>query len=212
VFRVVFVGSRGGRLAALARLCYTHLRSRARCLAICQFIVRDDQGASHMVIERSRSIWCCALPGRLGIEQLRDDDNPFVEGFPHRHHAFLTAVLAFIGSCSDGSVFRRCRDQGIILDMLQQMSWWEPMAAQSRSAGELSTDWDLSWQVLPLMFGAPNPRGAALNILAWPIRGPRHLAGVRLLATSRRLFHGVGTLSQTLGTTAWRSPLGCSRD
>jgi len=139
------------------------------------------------------------------FEQLRDDDNPFVEGlFLIAIIGFLTAVLAFIGQLVGWlSVPPVDEIKAIILDMLQQMSWWGPMAANPEALASFQQSWDLGWQVLPLMFGAPNPRGAALNILAWPIAGLVTWLAYGLLAhLFARLFRGVGTLSQTLGTTA----------
>jgi hypothetical protein len=136
---------------------------------------------------------------------MRDDDNPFVEGlFLIVIIAFLTALLAFIGQLLGWlSVPPIGEIKAIILDMLQQMSWWGQLSANPEALASFQRNWDLGWQILPPLFGAPDPRGAAFNILVWPIFGIVAWLVYGVLAhLFARLFHGVGTLSQTLGTTA----------
>jgi hypothetical protein len=139
------------------------------------------------------------------FEQLRDDDNPFVEGlFLVVILAILTAVLVFIGQLLGWlSVPRLDEIKTIILNMLQQMSWWGAMSSNPEALAGFQRSWDLGWQIFPTLFGAPDPRRAALDILAWPVLGiVAWLVYGALAHLFARLFHGVGTLNQTLGTTA----------
>ncbi len=139
------------------------------------------------------------------FDQMRDDDNPFVEGlFLIVIIAFLTALLALVGQWLAWlSVPPLGEIKAIILDALQQMSWWGPMSANPQALTGFQRSWDMAWQVFPPLFGAPDPRGAAYNILAWPISGIVVWLVYGVLAhLFARLFHGAGTLSQTLGTTA----------
>jgi hypothetical protein len=87
--------------------------------------------------------------------------------------------------------------------MLEQMPWWQGMAANPEALQGFQQAWDGAWRILPSLFGAPDPRGAVANILVWPIVGIVSWLVYGLLSHFfARLFHGVGTLSQTLGTTA----------
>ena len=76
--------------------------------------------------------------------------------------AFITALLAFVGQLLGWLSVPHVGDiKAIILNMLQQMSWWGPMSANPEALASFQRSWDLGWQVLPSLFGAPDPRGAA---------------------------------------------------
>ena len=136
---------------------------------------------------------------------MRDDDNPFVEG------AFLvvilgafTALLSLVGQlvawASTPSI-SAIRD--IILSVYQQQPWWGFIANNPAVLAEFMRIWDIAWRILPPLFGAPDPAGAAFNVLVWPFLGLVSWLVYGLLAhLFARLLHGAGTLNQTLGTTA----------
>jgi hypothetical protein len=136
---------------------------------------------------------------------MRDDDNPFVEG------AFLVvmvgavaALLSLVGQlvawASTPSI-SAIRDA--ILSVYQQQPWWGSIANNPAVLAEFTRIWDVAWRVLPPLFGAPDPAGAAFNILVWPLLGLASWLVYGLLAhLFARWLHGVGTLNQTLGTTA----------
>ena len=138
-------------------------------------------------------------------DQLRDDDNPFIEGL------FLvvaigagTALFAFVGrllTWASSPPLEAIKQA--VWTGLQQMSWWPGMAASPAALAAFQRNWDLGWQVFPGLFGVPDPAGAALNILIWPVAGiVGWLIYGALSHLFARLFGGVGSLNQTLGTTA----------
>jgi hypothetical protein len=139
------------------------------------------------------------------FDQLRDDDNPFVEGlFLIVIIALLTALLALIGEAlAWAGAPSMAGVQQIILEMLRQTPWWADIAPNPQALSSFQQIWDGAWRVLPPLFGAPNPAGAAGNLLAWPIFGIVAWLGYGVLAhLFARLFHGTGTFTQTLGVTA----------
>ena len=138
-------------------------------------------------------------------DALRDDDNPFVEGL------FLvvligagTAILSLVGQVvAWASTPSMMAIRDTILQVYQQQPWWSYIQGNPEALSVFNRIWDLAWQVLPTLFGAPSPASAALNILAWPVAGIVSWLIYGLLAFMfARLLHGTGTLNQTLGTTA----------
>ena len=138
-------------------------------------------------------------------DAMRDDDNPFVEG------AFLvvlvgvvTALLSMIGQLiAWASTPSLAAIRDIILDVYQHQPFWATIAGNPQALASFNFWWDLGWRVLPPLFGAPNPATAALNILVWPVQGLLGWLIYGLLAfVFARWLRGVGTLNQTLGTTA----------
>ena len=138
-------------------------------------------------------------------DALRDDDNPFIEG------AFLivligavTALLSFIGQLLMWASSPNLDEiKRVVLQGLQQMTWWPLVAANPESIAQFQRIWDGIWSAAPVLFGAPNPTTALLNVVAWPVQGLlswfiygtlAHLFG--------RLLHGQGTYRETLGTMA----------
>jgi hypothetical protein len=138
-------------------------------------------------------------------DRMRDDDNPFVEGI------FLivliglgTALLSLIGQAvAWASIPSLDAIKNLILQDYQRMAWWSSMVSNPQALDTFNRFWDLGWRILPPLFGAPNLTGAAFNILAWPLLGVLGWLVYGLLAyLFARMFHGTGTLNQTLGTTA----------
>jgi hypothetical protein len=138
-------------------------------------------------------------------DQLRDDDNPFIEGL------FLVvligagaALLAFVGQLLTwASSPSLASIKQAILSGMQQMSWWPGMAASPAALASFQRYWDLGWQIAPKLFGAPDPAAAALNIIIWPLVG---MAGWFVYGALSHLFArllgGAGSFGQTLGVTA----------
>ena len=139
------------------------------------------------------------------FDQLRDDDNPFVEGlFLIIIIALLTALLALIGEALAWAGSPDMADiKQIILEVLRQSPLWPMIAPNPQALQGFLQGWDQGWQVLPSLFGAPNPAGAAGNLLAWPIFGViAWLVYGAVAHLFARLLHGTGTFAQTLGVTA----------
>lgn len=139
------------------------------------------------------------------FDQMRDDDNPFVEGlFLIVAIATITGLLAFIGQLLGWAATPRLGDmQQVILGLLREQPWWEQMAASPQALAQFQQFWDGGWRLFPALAGAPDPRAAAFNIIAWPLWGIISWLTYGVVAyLFARLFGGVGTLSKTLGTTA----------
>ena len=138
-------------------------------------------------------------------DQLRDDDNPFIEGlFLIVIIAAGVALLSFLGQLLAWiSIPPMEAIKEVILRTMQQMPWWSAMAGNAQAYESLLQSWELGWRVFPALFGAPDPLRGAANIIVMPLTAVFGWLVYGLLAHAfARLFKGVGTLSQTLGTTA----------
>jgi hypothetical protein len=138
-------------------------------------------------------------------DALRDDDNPFVEGlFLIVIIGVATALLNLIGQLlAWASSPSMDAIKEIILRAYQQMPWWAFISGNPQAMSQFQQFWDSAWRIFPALFGAPNPGGAALNILLWPLVALLSWLIYGLLAhLFAKLFRGVGNLNQTLGTTA----------
>jgi Yip1 domain len=138
-------------------------------------------------------------------DQLRDDDNPFIEGLfliviisaGVALLSFLGQILAWISMPSMEAI------KEVILRTLQQMPWWASMTGSAQAYDGFLRSWDMAWRIFPTLFGAPDPLRGAANILIMPLTAVLGWLLYGLLAHAfARLFKGVGTLNQTLGTTA----------
>lgn len=139
------------------------------------------------------------------FEELRNDDSPFIEGlFLVTLVAALAAALNLIGQVlAWASTPRIAAIKDVVLEALQQQSWWGQIAAEPESMNAFQQIWDAMWRFAPSLFGAPDPASSALNILIWPIGALLSWLFYGLLAHFfGHLLGGAGTVGQTLGTTA----------
>lgn len=142
------------------------------------------------------------------FEELRDDDNPFVEGlFLVTLIGVIAALLSLVGQALAWAVTPNADAiKQVALAALQQQSWWAGWAANSGGMATFQQGWDAAWQVLPGLFGAPALDVAALNLLAWPLAAVLGWLTYGVLAhLFARLLGGQGVLNQTLGATALAS-------
>ena len=138
-------------------------------------------------------------------EELREDDNPFVEGlFLVVVIALVTALAQLVGQVLEWSTVPRIVDiQTAVLGVLRGQSWWQIVTGNPQVGALFQGIWDASWQLFPALFGAPDPAAAALNLLVWPVWAVAGWMVYGVLAHGfALLFGGRGTLSQTLGLTA----------
>lgn len=139
------------------------------------------------------------------FEALREDDNPFVEGlFLVALIGLIVAVLSLIGQVLAWSVTPDMQAvEGAVLAALQQQPWWPQLAASPGDLAAFQRWWDIAWQVLPGLLGAPALDAAVVNLLWSPLSAVLGwlLYGV-LAHLFARLMGGTGTLNQTLGVTA----------
>ncbi len=139
------------------------------------------------------------------FDELRDDDNPFVEGlFLIVLIGFSAALLSLIGQfLAWASVPSVDAVRGVVLDALQGQPWWSSLAGNPASLESFQRVWDTAWRIFPRLFGAPDPAAAALNLLAWPVWLVLSwlLYGLLAFVFAARLG-GRGSLRGTLGTVA----------
>lgn len=139
------------------------------------------------------------------FEELRDDDNPFVEGlFLVVLIGLISALLSLVGQVLAWAVTPNVAAiKEVVLAGLEQQPWWAGLAANPDGLVMFQRWWDAAWQVLPGLMGAPAPDTAAFNLLAWPFAAMLSWLVYGLLAHGfARLFGGQGTLNQTLGVMA----------
>jgi hypothetical protein len=138
-------------------------------------------------------------------EEIRDDDNPFVEGlFLVTVVTALAALLNLIGVLLAWATMPRMSAlSAVVLSLLQQQSWWPGVADNPAALAAFRQWWDLTWRFIPGLFGAPDPATAALNIIVWPFTAILSwLIYGSLAYLFGRWLGGRGTLNQTLGVTA----------
>lgn len=139
------------------------------------------------------------------FDELREDDNPFVEGlFLVALIGLVVAVLSLIGQALAWSVTPDMQAvEDTVLAALQQQPWWPALAASSADLAAFQRWWDIAWQVLPGLLGAPALDAAVINLLWSPLAAVLRWLLYGLLAhLFARLLSGAGTLNQTLGVTA----------
>ena len=150
-------------------------------------------------------VWRALFFDSEAFEELRGDDNPFVEGlFLVTLLAFFAALLSLVGqTVAWASVPRPEAIQQVVWDALQQQPMWVSASSAPEALEAFKRVWDASWRVLPALFGAPDPSTAALNLLVWPVSAVVSWLLYGLLAHgAARLLGGSATLNQTLGVTA----------
>lgn len=139
------------------------------------------------------------------FDELRDDDDPFVEGlFLLVLIGAVAAALTLVGQVLTwGSVPRMEAIREVVLSGLQQQAWWPALAGNPDALAQFQRIWDAGWRVFPSLFGAPDPARAALNLLVWPVWLVLSWLVYALLAHGfARWLGGRGSLRGSLGTTA----------
>lgn len=150
-------------------------------------------------------IWRALFLDADAYEDLRDDDNPFVEGlYLVALLGVATALLNLIGQVLRwASIPSLASIEAIVLRGLQQQAWWPSIANNPAAIQSFTDNWDLCWRYIPALLGAPDPLRAALNVVLWPFTGVLSWLVYGTLAyLFGRLLGGRGTLNQMLGTTA----------
>lgn len=139
------------------------------------------------------------------FDELRDDDDPLVEGlFLLVLIGLITAGLTLIGQAlAWGSLPRVDAIREIVLNALQQQSWWATLSANPNALAMFERIWDASWRLFPALFGAPDPAAGALNLLLWPLWLVLSWLVYGLLAHGfARMLGGRGRWRGTLGAAA----------
>lgn len=135
-------------------------------------------------------------------DQLRDDDNPFIEGlFLVIIIGIVTALLNLIGQVLAWAGMPSLNDiKDIVWQAFPTMQWWSQMAGNAEFMQQFRMYYDLGWRIFPVLFGAPNPGSAAANIVLWPIGAVLSWLIYGTLAHwFARLLGSEGRYGQTLG-------------
>jgi hypothetical protein len=138
-------------------------------------------------------------------DQLRDDDNPFVEGlFLVVIIGVVTALLNLIGqSLAWAGTPSMSAIKETVWQAFPQMQWWSQMSGNAEAMRQFKQYYDLGWQIFPRIFGAPDPASALLNVVTWPLAAVLSWLVYGILAhIFARLLGGTGRLGQTLGTVS----------
>lgn len=140
-------------------------------------------------------------------EEMRQDNNPFVEGlFLIVVVAVIVAVAGLIGTSIDRLASPNLAAlQDTVLQGLQNMDWYRDLEMQGgpMAVDQFHRTFDLIWQAIAYSV-YPNPATAAMNIILLPLTiiiGWLIYGVVAHLVA--RLLGGAATLSETLGTTAF---------
>jgi len=160
------------------------------------------------VISQSLSrLWRALFLQPAAYEEMREDNNPFVEGlFLIAAVGLAVALARLIGDLLEwASSPQLSAVQEVVYRNLLQMPWYQTMFEQAGQpfAEQFRQQYEWGWRVLPRLLGAPDPGMAAFNLLLFPLGLIVSWLIYGLLAhIVARLLGGEGTLAQTLGTTA----------
>lgn len=156
------------------------------------------------IVRDVRMVWNALFLRTDAYEEMRRDNNPFVEG------VFILAVLGLLlglaGTAGDALEWAATPDldqlQAVLLRNLQLTPAWEQATQRYPTFEPLFRQiWNMAWETAAN--ARPSPVSAftamvvqpVILVLGWLVYG--------LLAHFfARLLGGVGTLNQTLGTTA----------
>jgi len=152
-------------------------------------------------------LWRALLLQPSAYEEMREDDNPFVEGlYLIAVVGVVVALFGLVGTLVEwGSMPRLADIKDVVYRNLVQMPWYQMFQEQAGQAfvEQFRRNYDLGWQIFPRLFGAPDPTSAALGLIFTPLGLIVSWLVYGLLAhVCARLLGGEGGLSQTLGVTA----------
>lgn len=151
-----------------------------------------------------RMLWNALFLQPDAYEEMRKDNNPFVEGlFILVILGVVLALIGVVGVTLEWASSPNLDDlQAAILNGLQRMQWWEiSQQASPEFAQEFQQIWDSVWQAISGV--SPTPLGSLAGVITRPLGLIVNWLIFGLLAHAlARLLGGKGTLNQTLGTTA----------
>jgi hypothetical protein len=136
-------------------------------------------------------------------DQLRDDDNPFVEGlFLVVIIGVVTALLNLIGQAlAWAGTPSMSAIKEAVWQAFPNMQWWSQMSGNAQFMEQFKMYYDWGWQIFPALFGAPDPGSAAANVVLWPLGAVLSWLIYGTLAhLFARMLGGGGRYNQTLGT------------
>lgn len=151
-------------------------------------------------------LWDALFLQRDAYAQMRDDDNPFVEGlFILALLGVLLAVAGLIGTTLEWASSPNLEEvRAVVLNNLQGMEWYRLMQQSPGGESTFLQVWNSIWDAVAAL--APSPVRSLAGIITEPLALIVGWLLFGLLAyVLARLFGGTGTLNQTLGATALAS-------
>jgi hypothetical protein len=139
-------------------------------------------------------------------EEMRSLSSPFVKGLILI--VIVGIVVGLVGIVGEAlewaSIPRMGQIRQVVDSHIARMEWYQKLKQEDPDFVPTYKRYnDLAWQIFPAMFGAPNPVGAALDIVLNPIAWTVIWVVYALMAyLFARLLGGQGSLSQTFGCTA----------
>jgi hypothetical protein len=151
-----------------------------------------------------RMLWNALFLQHDAYEEMREDNNPFVEGlFILVILGLALALIGVVGATLEWASSPNLDDlQAAILSNMQRMQWWEASQQASPEFAQMFQQiWSGIWQAVSGF--APTPLGSLAGVITRPLGLIVNWLIFGLLAHGiARLLGGKGTLNQTLGTTA----------
>ncbi len=102
---------------------------------------------------------CALFLDSDAYNQMRDDDNPFIEGLSLLVIiGVITALLSLVGQfMAWAGMPNLSAMKDIILAEYQKAPWWSFMQGNTEALTQFQRWWDIGWQVFPNLFGGPTP-------------------------------------------------------
>ncbi|MBN1955918.1 MAG: YIP1 family protein [Anaerolineae bacterium] len=150
-----------------------------------------------------KRVWNALFLREEPYVEMRDVSRPAIKGIGIiALVAVVVALLGLVGTTLEWATSPSLADvQRVVLDGLQRMDWYHQMGSEAEEM--FAQNWEMAWQYLPILFGAPNVGTAAARVLLLPLGLILMWLLYGILAhLSARILGGEGSLGQTLGCTA----------
>jgi len=150
--------------------------------------------------------WNALLLKDEAYEEMREAANPFLQGLIMI--VVIGLVIALLNLIGTGLEWASIPNMGEIRDTvfryMTQMPWYKELLRDVPDFPETFRWWyDLSWQIFPRTFGAPDLATAGVGVIGTPLSLVVRWIAYGLLAyMAARILGGSGDLSQTLGVLA----------
>jgi hypothetical protein len=158
------------------------------------------------LVDSLRLGWNALLLKEDAYEEMRTATNPVVKGLVLIVVVgVMIALLALVGTILEWATMPDLGEiKDIILGYIWQMPGISDLARENPGFQEqYQRSWDLTWQFVPQIFGAPDIGGAALGIIFTPVGLVIRWLVYGLLAyLFARWLGGTAELSETLGVLA----------
>jgi hypothetical protein len=158
------------------------------------------------IVSTLRLGWDALLLEEDAYEEMRLSENPVVKGLILI--VVVGVVVSLLGIVGTALEWASIPDLQAIKETiyryLVQMPWWQQLVQQAPDFSRQFQEWyDLSWQIFPRLFGAPNLGMAALDIIITPLGlALRWLIYGLVAYLFARWLGGTADFSETLGVLA----------